>query len=49
MKSNILYHYCSNEKAYNILKGKTIRLSDIIKSNDSFEMNILFPEFLMNC
>ena len=22
MKSNILYHYCSNEKAYNILKGK---------------------------
>ena len=45
MKSNILYHYCSNEKAYNILKGKTIRLSDIIKSNDSFEMNILFPEF----
>ena len=45
MKNNILYHYCSNEKAYNILKGKTIRLSDIIKSNDSFEMNILFPEF----
>lgn len=45
MINNILYHYCSNEKAYNILKGKTIRLSDITKSNDSLEMNILFPEF----
>ena len=29
-----LYHYCSNEKCFSILKGKTIRLSDIEKSND---------------
>lgn len=29
-----LYHYCSNETFLNILKNKTIRLSDISKSND---------------
>ncbi len=45
MKNGTIYHYCSTEKAYSILKGKTIRLSDIIKSNDSLEMSILFPEY----
>lgn len=47
MDNRILYHYCSTEKVYNILKSKTIRLSDITKSNDSLEMNILFPEFFV--
>ena len=45
MENKIVYHYCSTEKAYNILHGRTIRLSDIIKSNDRLEMSILFPEY----
>lgn len=34
---DILYHYCSNETFLNIIKNKTIRLSDICKSNDYME------------
>lgn len=41
MKS--LFHYCSNEKCFNILKTRTIRMSDIQKSNDYNELNLLFP------
>ena len=41
MKS--LYHYCSNEKAFNILQSKTIRMGDISKSNDSLELQLFFP------
>lgn len=36
-----LYHYCSNEKFFNIIKTKTIRLSDISKSNDYLELKLL--------
>ena len=28
-----LYHYCTNEKAFNILKNHNIRMGDISKSN----------------
>lgn len=47
MKTNNkkIYHYCSTQKASSILSGKSIRLSDITKSNDKLEMSILFPEF----
>lgn len=38
-----LYHYSGTEKAYSILSGKSIRLSDITRSNDKLEMNLLFP------
>lgn len=41
-----LYHYCSNEKCFSILKGKTIRLSDIEKSNDYMELSLFFPGIL---
>lgn len=39
-----LYHYCSNEKCFNIIKTQTIRMSDIQKSNDYNELNLLFPK-----
>lgn len=38
-----LFHYCSNDKCFNILKSKTIRMSDIQKSNDYNELSLLFP------
>lgn len=34
MMGNILYHYCSVDAFYNILKNATIWLSDVSKSND---------------
>lgn len=40
----VLYHYCSLETLYNIIKNHTLRFSDITKSNDSEE--ILFT---INC
>lgn len=39
-----LFHYCSNNKCFNILESKTIRLSDIQKSNDYKELSLYFPE-----
>lgn len=41
-----LYHYCSNQKCFNILNGKTLRLSDIRKSNDYKELSLFYPEIL---
>ena len=41
-----LYHYCSNDKSYSILKSKSIRLSDIQKSNDYRELSLFFPRIL---
>lgn len=35
---NTLYHYCSLETFYNIIKNKSIWLSDVSKSNDSKEL-----------
>lgn len=41
-----LYHYCSNEKCFSILNSRSIRLSDIQKSNDYRELSLFFPEIL---
>lgn len=41
-----LYHYCSNDKCFSILRSKNIRLSDIQKSNDYRELSLFFPEIL---
>lgn len=35
---NIVYHYCSTDVFTKIVSGKSIRLSDITKSNDSMEI-----------
>lgn len=37
----VLYHYCSLDTFYNIMKNRSIWLSDISKSNDSQELNWL--------
>ena len=39
-----LFHYCSNKKCFSILESKTIRLSDIQKSNDYKELSLFFPK-----
>ena len=39
-----LFHYCSNQKCFSILESKTIRLSDIQKSNDYKELSLFFPK-----
>lgn len=41
-----LYHYCTIDTLKAILENKTLRLSDISKSNDSKEINFLFDEYL---
>lgn len=41
-----LYHYCSTDKCFNILKSQTIRMSDISKSNDAAELELMFPDLL---
>ena len=41
-----LYHYCSNEKCFSILNSRSIRLSDIQKSNDYRELSLFFPKIL---
>ena len=41
-----LFHYCSNLKCFNILSGKSIRLSDIKKSNDYNELKELCSFFV---
>lgn len=43
MKS--LYHYCTVETLKAIIENKTLRLSDISKSNDSKEIDFLFDEY----
>lgn len=41
-----LYHYCSNIKCFSILESKTLRMSDIQKSNDYKELDRFYPELL---
>ena len=43
MREKLLYHYCSTQKAFSILKNQNLRMSDIGKSNDYTELNLLFP------
>ena len=40
-----LYHYCSVETLKCILSNKTLRLSDIRKSNDPKEIEFLFEKY----
>lgn len=42
----LVYHYCDNYKMANILLGKTLRMSDITKSNDYEEVKMFFPGIL---
>lgn len=44
MKSE-LYHYCSFDAFLAILKNKTIKFSDITKSNDFAEINLLWNKY----
>lgn len=37
-----LYHYCSNESFFNIIKSRKIRLSSLSLSNDSSEGKVIF-------
>ena len=41
-----LYHYCSTQKCFSILNSRTLRLSDLQKSNDYRELSLFFPELL---
>lgn len=48
----VLYHYCSVETFYSIIKNKSIWLSDISKSNDSKELNWIKERgytYVLNC
>lgn len=40
----VLYHYANNLKGFNILAEKSIRLSDIRKSNDYEELVLFYPD-----
>ena len=42
----LVYHYCDNHKMASILSGKTLRMSDITKSNDYEEVKMFFPGIL---
>lgn len=44
---SIIYHYCSTETLQKIIEGKTLRFSDITKSNDSKE-TIWILDFIMS-
>ena len=44
-KPENLYHYCSVQTFYNIMKNKSIWLSDISKSNDSQELRYFIDAF----
>ena len=37
-KLDVLYHYCSLQTFYNIMKKKSVWLSDLSKTNDSQEL-----------
>ena len=41
-----LFHYSSNVKCFSILESKTLRMSDIQKSNDYQELGRFFPDLL---
>lgn len=43
---NCVYHYCSIESLIKIVEGKTLRFSDIRKSNDSKEINWLWQQYV---
>lgn len=49
----ILWHYCSLEAFYNIIKTHSIRLNDVYQSNDYTErrvfINLLENKYIINC
>jgi len=45
VNNDVLYHYCSVETFLNIIRNKTIRLSDVGKSNDYMETKWLLEYF----
>lgn len=46
MDDDVIFHYCDNHKMANILASKTLRMSDITKSNDYWEVKYFFPYIL---
>lgn len=42
----VLYHYCSWGTFENIIKHRTIRFSDVMKSKDTREIVYLFERYL---
>lgn len=46
MDDKLIFHYCDNQKMANILASKTLRMSDITKSNDYGEVKLFFPGIL---
>ena len=38
----LVHHYCDNHKMASILSSKTLRMSDITKSNDYEEVKLFF-------
>ncbi len=43
MEEKLLYHYCSNETMFSIVRGKQLWMADISRSNDYSEMRIFRP------
>lgn len=43
--SNTLYHYCSVDTFKKIIANRTLKLSDVMKSNDSNEIVLLWNKF----
>lgn len=41
----LLYHYCSVSTFRKILENKTLRFSDVMKSNDSLEIRFLWEQY----
>lgn len=41
----IKYHYCDYDTFEKIIRNQTIRLSDIRKSNDSYEMKVIYKQY----
>lgn len=42
-RPDIVYHYCSLDTFYKIISNATIRLSNVIKTNDREEMVYILP------
>ena len=42
----VLYHYCSFDTFIKIIKNKSLRFSDVMKSNDSDEIILLFEHYI---
>lgn len=38
-----IYHYCSLDVFKKIILGSSLRLTDITKSNDSMELQVIIP------